>query len=266
MSDNSFSGIFTSCVKDPQNCVLAQPNITAAQLEQATWDLIETIKYRPIAVGNFLLDYTTIKGTIQEALYGTGRWPELTGFLALLLTGNSEALKAAFGNTPLIMPTAAMAASAMAAFGIHCGDRTFRGSSYDKFLPEMKKLIGTSRIVGDITPTISSTCAQWKMPAKEVYPGDFHVKTEKPVLILGNTHDAFTPLASAYNLSSTFEDSVVMEINGYGVSRTFPIRHIVLADMLNFVACICGSAFGLYFGCYFSLLVERYHAREREGV
>ena len=266
MSDDSFSGIFTSCIEDPQNCVLAQPNVTAAQLEQATWDLIETLKYRPLALGNFLLDYATIKGTIQEALYNTGTWPELMGFLALLLTGNIEALKAALGNTPLSTPTTATVASAMAAFGIHCGDRTLRESSYDKFLPEMEKLIGTSRILGDITPAISMTCAQWKMAAKEIYQGDFHVKTKKPVLILGNTHDAFTPLASAYNLSSTFEGSVVMEIDGYGVSRTLSILSMFLTDVLEFIACFSGRAFRVYFGCYFNLLVKWYYAREREDL
>ncbi|CAG8954495.1 hypothetical protein HYFRA_00004408 [Hymenoscyphus fraxineus] len=216
MSDDSFSGIFTSCIEDPQNCVLAQGNTTAAQLEQAAWDLIERIKQRPIALGTILLDYTAIKNIIQADLYNTGTWPELASMMALLLTNNLEVLTALLASSPPVSSSDSAIDEAMAIFGIHCGDRTLRESSYDRFLPQMKKLIGTSRILGDITPAISMTCAQWKMHAKEIYQGDFHVKTKKPVLILGNKHDAFTPLASAYNLSSTFEGSVVTEIDGYG--------------------------------------------------
>lgn len=65
-----------------------------------------------------------------------------------------------------------------------------------------------------------SACAQWPYSAKERYEGDFQVKTKNPVLILGNTGDAFTPLVSAYNLSSGFEGSVVLEIDGYGHAST----------------------------------------------
>lgn len=229
MSDDSFSGIFTSCVEDPQNCALAASNVTAAQLEDAVWDFIETIKYKPIALGTFLLDYTFVKQTIQHALYGTNSWPALTAVFGALLLGNTEGLAT---TTPPTGVSAEAMASTMATIGIHCSDRTYRESSYEKILPEMQKLIGTSRIVGDITTQISMICAHWKMPAKEIYQGDFHVKTQKPVLIIGNTHDAFTPIVSAHNLSSTFEDSVVLEVNGYGVSRS-GLLQMVFANMLE---------------------------------
>lgn len=45
-------------------------------------------------------------------------------------------------------------------------------------------------------------CAQWKLPAKERYDGDFDVGTRNPVLIINNRFDPVTPLASARNQSS----------------------------------------------------------------
>jgi len=70
--------------------------------------------------------------------------------------------------------------------------------------------------MGDITPAISMTCTQWQMEAKGQYEGDFQVERKKPVLLIGNTYDGFTPLKSACNVSSGFKGSVVLEVNGYG--------------------------------------------------
>jgi hypothetical protein len=86
-----FSGIFPSCVAAPNQCVLARGNVTAAELEQVVWDLADIIKYHPIVLGNFMLDYTTIKGVIVANLYSTFGWPQLTTLLdMLLLTSNAE--------------------------------------------------------------------------------------------------------------------------------------------------------------------------------
>lgn len=76
-----------------------------------------------------------------------------------------------------------------------------------------------------------AACAQWPYNAKERYQGDFQVKTKNPVLFIGNTGDAHTPLVSAYNVSSGFEGSSVLEIDGYGhasvaVPSSCSMKHI----------------------------------------
>jgi len=108
----------------------------------------------------------------------------------------------------------------MSVMGIHCADRTVRVSNFDDFLPVIDQLYNTSKIFGDDTPAISMICAQWKMKAKEIYTGDFQANTKEPVMFIGNTGDGFTPLDSAYNVSSGFKDSVVLEVDGYGVCIT----------------------------------------------
>lgn len=105
----------------------------------------------------------------------------------------------------------------MATHGIHCVDRTARESDYETFLPTVERLYDISKWSGEVAVGISMACAQWKFDAKERYEGDFKVKTKNPILILGNTYDAHTPLKSAYNASADLEDSVVLEIDGYGV-------------------------------------------------
>lgn len=112
----------------------------------------------------------------------------------------------------------------MATHGIHCADRTVRESNYEAFLATVERLYDISKWSGEAAVGISMACAQWKFKAKEQYEGDFKAKTKNPILILGNTYDAHTPLKSAYNASSGLENSVVLEIDGYGVCfETLPL-------------------------------------------
>jgi hypothetical protein len=168
-----------------------------------------------------MLDYNTLKAIIVLSMYTTFYWPALTTLLDMLLTGNTQgALAAALEILGGLGPTEEARQMFMSVMGIHCADRTVRLSSFDDFLPVVNKLYNTSKIFGDVTPEITAICAQWKMKAQEIYDGDFKAKTKKPVLFIGNTGDGFTPLTSAYNVSSGFKDSVVLEVNGYGVCNT----------------------------------------------
>jgi hypothetical protein len=165
-------------------------------------------------MGSFLLDYTILKATIVENLYSTYGWPQLTALLDMLLTGNIKEASAVASPSDVLTEAEKIF---MAVMGIHCGDRNVRASRLDDFMPAVDQLYNTSRIMGDITTAISMTCAQWKFDAKERYEGDFQVETKEPVLFIGNTYDGLTPLVSAYNVSSGFHGSVVLEVNGYGV-------------------------------------------------
>jgi hypothetical protein len=64
-------------------------------------------------------------------------------------------------------------------------------------------------------------CQRWKIKPKETYTGSFeHIQTRKPLLVIGNTLDGHTPLKSAYNTSSIFEGSSVLELDGNGHGST----------------------------------------------
>ncbi|PGH19695.1 hypothetical protein AJ80_03850 [Polytolypa hystricis UAMH7299] len=216
MSDKVFSGIFSGCVAAPENCALAHGNKTAAELEQVVWDMIDAVKYRPIPLGGGLLDYSASKQVMAQHLYSTSGWPDLAVMLDAMLSGNPQESGPEPDAGVYIDGKLQNSVQLMATMGIHCADRKLRTSSFDEIMPAMNQLLNISRVMGDVTTGMSMACAQWKIEPKERYEGDFQVKTKNPVLFIGNTYDGHTPIISARNVSSGFEGSVVLEVNGYG--------------------------------------------------
>lgn len=219
-SDKVFAGIFSACIEaGPELCPLAAHNKTAQGLESDVWDLLDTVKYHPIPLGNILVDYAALKLMITDALYTTESWPSLATTLDILLYGPESALAALAASLAASYDETAFESgmkTIMAIAGIHCGDNLARVSTFEEFQPAVSKLYNISRIMGDVPVARYAVCAQWKIKPKETYNGDFVVRTKKPLLIIGNTYDAHTPLRSAYNVSEGYEGSVVLEVNGYG--------------------------------------------------
>jgi hypothetical protein len=155
-----------------------------------------------------------------QAFYDVSSWPGLATSLNMLLTGN-------FGDLSLALdiPLETEYENAQTSFrlaGIHCSDRVPR-ASFEEFLPAAYELLNTSKTYGGLVVGIGMTCAQWKFEAKERYEGDFHVETKNPILVISNSHDAHTPIASGRNVTAGFEGSVLLEVDGYGVS--IPIHY-----------------------------------------
>ncbi|KAJ0163248.1 putative hydrolase [Colletotrichum tanaceti] len=219
-SDKAFSAVFQSCVANPSTCRLAQryQNQTATQLEEAIYTLIDDLNDRPVPFNGTLIDYGFVKTGVMTALYSPDLWVLLdVGFDALI----SRDL-ARFSQIWAVLAATydSIGAAVDAQLGIRCGDKIVRVGSLDGFLPIMERQFGISRIFGDVQTAAEMVCAQWRLPAKEQYAGDFRVKTRRPVLFIGNTADPLTPLASARNASAGFEGSVVLQTNGYGHSST----------------------------------------------
>jgi hypothetical protein len=212
-----FSGIFSTCIAAGNDCPLYTEKATAAQLEQATWELLDSLKRNPITLGNLLVDYSVLKGYIQAAIYGPYAWPALAIFLDALFNDNitERALGAA---QDLQAAVAAIIALITAVSAIHCSDAKPRVATFSEYRPVIDRMYNVSSIMGDAADLVRMRCAQWKIKPKERYEGGFIVQTKNPVLFIGNTWDGHTPLKSAYNVSSGFNGSVVLEVHGYGVS------------------------------------------------
>jgi hypothetical protein len=208
-------------------------------------ELFESIKYNPIAFptpgvpgsGGFVLDYSTLMNYIVRQMYFPYKWPELAVAINAVLTGDMVALlpvmggggSGAAGTAPVFgsrfVPDAARAASSNftwsppgndeALWGIKCSDQ-HDNSTAEQIAEVLERRLEISHF-GGIASDMVSRCAQWPMPAKERYEGDFHVTTKNPVLIIGNTYDPVTPLASARNVSASFEGSVLLQQDSYGV-------------------------------------------------
>lgn len=215
-----FSHFFAACIEGgEEKCALAGLNKTAEELEADTWAFFDSLREEPIGAGPVVFDSLTVKADIVERLKWTGGWPELSVILKglvyatraerkALLTTFAEGLSESLGDNALAPVTAL--------WGIHCGDRTVRAEDFGEIAPVFDRLHNTSRMIGDVVAWVSTHCAQWPWHADEVYMGDFHVETKNPILITSNSRDAHTPLRSAQNISTGFEGSVVLEVNGSG--------------------------------------------------
>ncbi|KAI9150670.1 Tripeptidyl aminopeptidase [Paramyrothecium foliicola] len=220
-SDKVFHGIFKTCLERPENCALSAEGSTAEEIENKVWDLLDRVKFHPIVSGTHLIDYTVLKAMFAFNLYTTALWPLFAAALQGLLHDETnvalEILLSIFTPTDLQMAEKQIQVS-MALMGIHCSDRTARVASFEEYLPTLNRLYKSSRVMGDTSATLNMGCAQWLFDARERYEGDFHVRTANPILVIGNHFDGHTPLVSAYNVSSGFERSRVLEVAGYGHS------------------------------------------------
>ncbi|KAH8664242.1 peptidase S33, tripeptidyl-peptidase [Xylariales sp. PMI_506] len=221
LSDKVFSGMFETCVAAGPNCTLNQLNATAAELEQATWDLLEQLRENPVPFGYMILDYSLLKNIIQSAIYGPAQWPSsaalLTAFLSARTDADFEEIAQLVGlqtDSPTTEMTNLQLYSAIS--GIHCSDRGPRLAGLDELQPVLAELYGVSAVMGDAEDLATIRCGRWLIDPKERYEGGFTVETANPVLFVANTWDGLTPIVSAYNVSSGFNGSAVLEVHGYG--------------------------------------------------
>ena len=219
-TDKAFSAFCAGCVAAPINCTLGI-NTNATALETAIKTFIDELRDDPIplsfpgVVGGYLVDYQTVKQIIYGALYYPAQWPVLAVQLEALLTRNSTLIGALLGGTDAAVTPST--ARTEAQNGIKRGDQ-------DKYAERSEwEVVQDGRharsYFGDVADVVVS-CARWKFNAKERYAGNFTVKTRSPVLLIGNTADPITPIASARNASAGYEGSVVLEHGSYGVSDT----------------------------------------------
>lgn len=230
------------------------------------------MKFRPIAAGGATISSTLLKSIIRPSLYRPGRWTLLGGALDSLLSGDYTQF---YSYAAAILADGGEAhnggVETDAPFGIHCSDKNFRRDNLDDFLPELHKQWGQSKVLGDFTTFLASSCAQWDIEPKERYEGGFSsIKTRKPLLVIGNTFDPATSIKSAFNISAGFEDSVVLTQDGYGVSPYFIlIFGLFTTSKLTrtpVTALQLSAALHLYFPGHSGIL-QRWNATEtRNGV
>lgn len=214
-TDDTFRGFCKGCVAAPERCPLAG-NMTAEQLEQSLYAMMEDLKENPIPVidkelpgGGMLIDYSLVKGIFFKMLYFPFTWPATAAAIAGVAAGSADALMGLGAGGE---------GGNEAQFGIKCGDVLQHADKLADIKPILEARHKLSWF-GDAADQVLAQCARWKLPAKERFDGDFSkVKSKNPILVVNNRHDPVTPLASARNVSETFEGSVLLEQNNYGVS------------------------------------------------
>ncbi|KAI0122252.1 TAP-like protein-domain-containing protein [Daldinia grandis] len=247
-TDATWEEFMRGCIATPDNCALAK-NRTYDELEAAMAELFDTVRNNPpVFNGTVVFGYDLFKSHIFSTLYSPTDWPGLAQALEHVLEGNLET----FVNRVLRF---SIPAQDQAILGIRCGDKKLRTNKLSDLEPVFEQYHKTSKWFWDwawgyyVMP-----CAQWGFEAKERYEGDFQVKTKNPVLFVGNSFDPVTPLASAKNMSSGFEGSVLLTHNGHGhLSLTQPsnctnsiIQNYFLEGTLPAPGTVCEPNFPLF--------------------
>lgn len=188
-------------------------------MEATAWKIADGLKTSPIQLDNeTVYDYTVMRNLFALALYGPENWPPLAIMLTYIAANQtSDPVFVRIGKA-LYGALFGSATSFPPLYGIHCSDRIPRLDTLDSFRPVQDRLSDISKVMDGTSTGLSMACAQWKTDAKERYLGDFQVKTENPILIATNKYDGHTPMRSAQNVSSGFEGSGMLVVNGFGVS------------------------------------------------
>lgn len=219
-ADETLSEFFRQCVSTPEVCNLAKshPDATAEQLESATYDLIEELKYRPFGYNGTVVGYDTIKSSIRFALYSPRMWLDLDGILDAFFEEPRNQTRAGEAITTFLSNSlAGETPNDDAGLAIECVDKAPRTNDFDVIDAALDKAQGMSKLLGDVLAPLYTTCAQWKLEARERFTDGFDsVKTRKPILVIGNTYDSATSIKSARNITETIEGSVLLEHGGVG--------------------------------------------------
>lgn len=218
-ADKVLSGFCSSCLQTPLLCPLAKNYTSAADLEDAIYKELDSLKDNPINASGTNFTYDYFKGDVlQSVLIETKYWTVLAYILNSLFTKDIPSLAKLSHMVTSSSSNPLTTNQQLSELGIQCSDKTLRASELNQVTPYMSASRSLSKVFGDMNDGSIATCAQWKMPAKEQYNGSFHIKTPTPFLLIGNSFDPLTPLSSAHNVSAGLEGSVVLQQNGYGVS------------------------------------------------
>jgi pimeloyl-ACP methyl ester carboxylesterase len=213
-TDKAFAGFVETCFDAEDDCALytyVKPSAVQDLLDAVNLAIRPLARNAPASMQAYNA-YLAIKGPLLEPLYSPRQW---AGFAITLVAWLN-------GTIPLPMDTSSAASlptygtAEGAVMGIRASDATFIANSSDQYLTQLEFQTQVSPGFSDIAYFALWVSAQWKMPAKERYWGDFKATTKTPILYVNGIADPVTPLANAYNASAGFKDSVVLPHNGYG--------------------------------------------------
>ncbi|OBT82119.1 hypothetical protein VE02_09462 [Pseudogymnoascus sp. 03VT05] len=177
-SDTTFSGIWSTCFDaGPELCPLAASFANATELENAVWDMANSLKQHPINAGaneSVIINYPKMRSFFAQNLYRTVGWPSAAAIIKLLLKGNTGGdllaiLNPIFTNRPAETLPDGLASAAL--LGIQSSDARSRSDSLEELQPALDRLRNTSRDMGDMSSLTAMSCATWKFDNKHRYDG-----------------------------------------------------------------------------------------------
>ncbi|GJE96002.1 alpha/beta hydrolase [Phanerochaete sordida] len=230
-ADAALGDIYAACATaGPHACPIfeATPALVRARVDR----LVARVRAAPVPVFNAsaappfaVADTALVVGQLLNVVgapYG-GALPFAEAVVALE-RGDGAAMVA--GSTQALLAGLDTCAGASAPFAVGfvdveapiiCGDSVV---DTVKTLEEARKEYEAMLEISDLATawyrTTRGPCTGWTICAKDRMNGSFETNTSFPLLIIGNTHDPRTPIANAFNMSSGFAGSVVLQQNSTG--------------------------------------------------
>lgn len=230
--DDVFDGYFSICdAVGPKRCPIASSD-NATSSKQTFLNLLDTLYSRPLPViSNTSIGLVT-SFNYKVALYGTlyrpVSWPVFAAITADLLNGNGTSFLETFSPASTLSDSGAGTA-------VLCTDAVpatnYTLASWKSYVQNMTS---QSFIAGDSRALDTLPCRHWYSLPNERWTGDFHTvstssdsqsnsekkwELEVPILMIGNTYDPATPIASARRLVKEMGEgtnAVLVEQKSYG--------------------------------------------------
>jgi pimeloyl-ACP methyl ester carboxylesterase len=179
---------------------------------------------------------------VSQAMYSSGMWPELEVALAKAQKNDGSGLLALFDGYYQRSPDGSYGNDLEAFNAISClddpGPKTVEEA--DSYIPQFQKI--APRLSAAFTSGYG--CVFWPAPA------DLRIaitgKGAGPIVVVGTTGDAATPLASSRAMANTLEDGRLIVVNdnrhtGYGSNTcvTNAVNNYLITAKVNFTEKTC---------------------------
>jgi len=244
--NDMFDGYFEICDKvGAERCPLAG---LEKDSKTTVLDLLSSLYARPLPVSSDeaagLVTYYDYKSFLYGTLYRPRSWLRFAEISSDLLKGN--------GTSFMLASTRNLSSFGMAESGtaVLCTDAVpatnYSLSSWSEFVANMTNL---SLIAGDSRSLDTIPCRHWYAEPNERWLGSFDdVELHTPVLMISNTYDPATPIASGRRLAEKLgKNAVLLEQHSYGHCSTSAVssctyRHVIeylLEEKLPSAGTVC---------------------------
>ena len=216
-TDKVFTGFFEECIKAGETCPLYTLGKTADELRNRVMTFIESLNDNPISVYKDsetygVLDSRAIRSAMFYALFFQDKWRALAHNLAQLMQGNGTDALIAYGlKEPIPLSSEHMKI-------IKSND----GVSGREHWPQKQNFLNLLAPFLEKYPHAMEQIeeyhvrAQWEIEKTHKFVPLSGVQTMHPLLILSTSYDPVTPLASAKRARDVFQNSRLVEVQGYG--------------------------------------------------
>ncbi|KAI8615363.1 TAP-like protein-domain-containing protein [Chytriomyces sp. MP71] len=209
----------------PQECALAKPGDNSDSVKERLFSYFESLAQSPVVMVNAhfprVFEAKEATSALFEATYSTGTWKSIATSFARAIFDN-DPLDLADSNIPKVDESIACPLKDYSSnFGfpsVKCNDGF--GDKENTLEEWEKAALATASIgpyFGESWAWMGLPCKYWPSEAVERFAGPWNYTLKNQVLLIGNTYDPVTPLASAKLAEGLMEgNGILLTHDAYG--------------------------------------------------